>query len=210
MELSAYRTPATPSAAEIVIKKSRFIGRLLPAKTPEEAAALLAGIRAEHWSATHNVWAYTLREGQQRRYSDDGEPQGTAGIPVLETLLRAEVRNCLCVVTRYFGGTLLGANGLVRAYAQAAGAALAAAEILTMAPCRTLRIRCDYAFYGRLTALVPECGGTVLATDFTQEVTLTFRLRVEDAEIFSQRLRDAGNGRYAAELLEEGYAALPE
>ncbi|MDR3314138.1 MAG: IMPACT family protein [Oscillospiraceae bacterium] len=202
-----FKTIAAPAQAEIVIKKSRFTGRLLPAKTPEEAAVLLADLRTQYWNASHHVWAYALRAGQQRRYSDDGEPQGTAGVPVLESLLRAEVSDCLCVVTRYFGGILLGASGLVRAYTQAATAALGAAEIRTMALSHTLRTRCDYGFYGRLVALVPECGGTVLAADFAQEVTVTFRLRAADAEDFAARLRDASHGRCTAELLEESFAS---
>ena len=207
--MPAYKTILAPATAEIAIKKSRFIGQLLPAATPEEAVSLLAGIRAEHRDASHNVWAYALREGQLRRYSDDGEPQGTAGLPVLEVLARSEVVDCLCVVTRYFGGILLGASGLTRAYAQTAAATLEAAEIVTMAPCQTLRLRCDYALYGRVAALVPACGGTVLAAEFTQDVTVTLRLCMEDAENFAARLLDASNGRCTAEITGEGYFPLP-
>lgn len=203
-----YTTLQTPASAEIVIKKSRFIGQLLPASSPEEVASLLAEARVKHREASHNVWAYALREGQ-RRYSDDGEPQGTAGMPVLDVLARAQIVDCLCVVTRYFGGVLLGASGLTRAYAQTAAAALDAAEIVTMALCRTLRLRCDYALYGRAAALVPLCGGTVLASAFAQDVTVTLRLRAEDEGIFAARLRDASNGRCAAEILGEGYFPLP-
>jgi uncharacterized YigZ family protein len=207
MTAASYKTIAVPARAEIAVKKSRFIARLFPADSPEGAAALLCAVRAEHREASHNVWAYSLREGQRRRYSDDGEPQGTAGLPVLEAVTRAELRDCLCVVTRYFGGILLGAAGLTRAYAQAAGAALAAAEIVVMEPCRSLRLRCGYALYNRVAALLPA-RGAVLAAEFADEVEITLRLRAEDAEAFCARLREASGGKCEAEAVAEGWGAV--
>ncbi|MCL2106906.1 MAG: IMPACT family protein [Oscillospiraceae bacterium] len=203
----AYRTILDEARAETVVKKSRFLGQLAPARSPEEARAFVSLTKTAHWDASHNVWAYSLREGQLRRYSDDGEPQGTAGLPALEVLLREELTDCVVVITRYFGGILLGASGLTRAYAQSAKAAVDAARIVTMAHCQTLRVRCDYGFYGRLAALVPACGGTVLDTDFAGEVTLTLRLRSELAASFHARLTDASHGKYTAQFIDEGFHA---
>jgi uncharacterized YigZ family protein len=207
-DAQAYKTVLQEAQAEIVIKKSRFIARLLPVKAPEEAAALLAKIRSRHWDAAHNVWAYLLRDGQQKRYSDDGEPQGTAGMPTLEAIARGGLTDCLCVVTRYFGGTLLGASGLTRAYAQSAAAAIKAADVLTMAPCQTLLVTCDYAFYGRLPALAADCGGAVLQSEYSDTVAVTLRIRRETAEQFAAALREASMGRYTPTLVEEGFARV--
>jgi len=204
--MTAYQTVARVSEAELVVKKSRFIGRAAPARTPEAAMAFVAIIKAKHWDASHNVWAYSLREGQARRYSDDGEPQGTAGLPVLDTLLKQELLDCVVVVTRYFGGTLLGTGGLTRAYGQSASAAIEAAGVITMAPCKVLRVTCDYGFYGALQRLLPAFGGTVLDTQFAGETTVTLRLRAQDAEAFSAQLAEKSNGRVQAMLVREEFA----
>ena len=206
--MTAYQTVARVAEAELVVKKSRFIGRAAPAHTPEAAMAFAAIIKAKHWDASHNVWAYSLREGQLRRYSDDGEPQGTAGLPVLDTLLKQELLDCVVVVTRYFGGTLLGTGGLTRAYGQSASAAIEAAGIVTMAPCRVLRVACDYGFYGALQRLLPAFGGTVLDTQFAGETTVTLRLLARDAQAFSAQLAEKSNGRVRAVLVREEFAPL--
>ena len=204
--MTAYQTVARVAEAELVVKKSRFIGRIAPAHTPEAAVAFAAIIKAKHWDASHNVWAYSLREGQ-RRYSDDGEPQGTAGLPALDTLLGRELLDCVVVVTRYFGGTLLGTGGLTRAYGQAASAAIEAAGIVTMATCRVLRVACDYSFYGALQRLIPAFEGMVLDTQFAGETTVTLRLREENADAFTAQLAEKSNGRVHALLLREEFAA---
>ena len=113
--MSSYRTIRERSQDEFVVKKSRFIGYVCPVKTEEEAKAFIEEIKKKHWDATHNVWAYNLQEGMIRRFSDDGEPQGTAGIPTLDVILKEDVVDCCVVGTRYFGGILLGGGGLVRA-----------------------------------------------------------------------------------------------
>ena len=203
--MTAYKTVARMAEAELIVKKSRFIGRAAPAHTAEAAMAFAAIVKAKHWDASHNVWAYSLREGQ-RRYSDDGEPQGTAGLPVLDTLLKQELLDCVVVVTRYFGGTLLGTGGLTRAYGQSASAAIEEAGIVTMAPCKVLRVACDYGFYGALQRLIPAFGGTVLDTQFAGETTVTLRLQAEDAEAFSAQLAERSNGRVRAEFVREEMA----
>ena len=206
--MKPYQTIAGTGEAELVVKKSRFIGRIAPAQTPEAAMEFVASIRAKHSDASHNVWAYSLRDGGLRRYSDDGEPQGTAGVPVLNTLLKQDLVDCAAVVTRYFGGTLLGAGGLTRAYGQSASAAIAAAGVVTMAHCKVLRLTCGYGFYGALQRLIPAFGGTVLDVKFSEMTTILLRLRAEDAGAFIAQLTEKSNGRAQAETVREEFAAL--
>ena len=121
MALKAFKTPAAASETEFVVNKSRFIGRAFPVETEAEALEILERIRQKHYDATHNCWAYNLRGASPlRRFSDDGEPGGTAGMPIMDTLIRSETENALIIVTRYFGGILLGSGGLVRAYSRSA------------------------------------------------------------------------------------------
>jgi len=202
-----YKTIRAPGTAELVIKKSRFIGRIAPVTSAEEAMAFVREIKKRHWDASHHVWAYALRDGQ-RRCSDDGEPQGTAGLPALEVLQKEELVDCAAVITRYFGGTKLGAAGLCRAYAGACKAAIEAAGVVTMAPTQTLRVACDYSFYGKLQTLVPLFEGLILSTDFGERVVLELRLEAGQAERFRAKLVDASNGIVKAEVIAEGFAAL--
>lgn len=196
--MSAYRTVRAFSSDEFTEKRSRFIGYARPVKTVAEAAAFIAEIKQKHWDATHNVSAYILREGGIKRYSDDGEPQGTAGVPVLDVLEKEHLTDCAVVVTRYFGGTLLGAGGLVRAYSHGAKLAVEAGGIITMALCSQMLATCDYNFYGRLAALIPECGGTVDDTEFTDAVHVHFHIPEELESSFCARLVDVSNGRFSA------------
>jgi len=203
--MTAYQTVARVAEAELVVKKSRFIGHIAPAQSPEAAMEFIAMVKARHCDASHNVWAYSLRDGQ-RRCSDDGEPQGTAGLPVLDTLLKREIVDCVMVITRYFGGTLLGTGGLTRTYGQAASAAIEATGVVTMTPCKVLRVSCGYDFYGALQRLIPVFDGTVLDTQFAGETTVTLRLRAEEAERFSAQVKEKSNGRVQTILLREEYA----
>ena len=158
-----YRTIRAAASAEFVEKRSRFIGYISPITTQQDAIAFIDSIKSKHWDATHNVPAYIIREGNICRFSDDGEPQGTAGMPALNVLQKEELTDCVLVVTRYFGGILLGGGGLVRAYSHAAKIAVDAGGIVTRAECSIVKIRCDYTFYGRLASLIPEQGGIVEA-----------------------------------------------
>jgi uncharacterized YigZ family protein len=176
----SYRTVEHLAAAELVVKKSKFLGNIAPVHSPEAALAFLAEQKKRYWNASHHVWAYVLRDGQ-RRYADDGEPQGTAGLPVLEVLQKQGLENCAVVVTRYFGGTLLGAAGLVRAYAGACKAAIDAAQLVTMAPGKVLRIVCDYSFYGKLQRMI-EHSGTILSTEFGEQITVKLQMETAAAE----------------------------
>ncbi len=200
--MAEYRTIAKQAQDEFVEKRSRFIGYAKPVQTEAEATAFIAEIKSRHWDATHNVYAYVLREGQLQRYSDDGEPQGTAGIPVLDVLQKSHVTDTVLVVTRYFGGILLGGGGLVRAYSHGASIALQAAGVITMRECSLLRLTCDYSQYGRVGSLIPECGGVVDDTQFTEAVTLSFHMAPEQKGAFARQLADATNGQVTFE--EEG------
>ncbi|WP_322169613.1 IMPACT family protein [Acutalibacter caecimuris] len=202
-----YVTVAQEGTAEFVERKSRFIGSCRPVATEEEALAFIAGLKSRYWDASHNVYAYILREGGIQRFSDDGEPQGTAGIPVIDTMKKAGVTDAVVVATRYFGGILLGGGGLIRAYAHTASIALEAACKVRMKECLLMEVACGYENYGRVQALVPECGGVVEDTAFLEQVSLRFRLEPERREDLCRRLADATAGR--ALLSEAGKSFFP-
>lgn len=204
--MNSYKTVRKAASDEYIVKKSRFIGHIAPVTTAEQALEFIAAVSKKHWDATHNVYAYILREGGIKRYSDDGEPQGTAGIPTLDVLEKSGVTDCAVVVTRYFGGIMLGAGGLVRAYSHSASIAVAAGGIVTRAMCAGLKVTCDYYFYGKLSSLVPESGGVIEDTVFEDNVTLIFRLPLELVDEFNAKLIDVSNGRYRAEKTDEFFA----
>lgn len=206
--MTEYKTIKSASSDEFVVKKSRFIGYVRPVKTQEEALAFINEIKSKHWDATHNVYAYTLKEGGIRRFSDDGEPQGTAGIPSLDVLLKEEVVDCCVVVTRYFGGIMLGAGGLVRAYSHGAKIALDAGGIITMSLCKIVKVKSDYNFYGRLVPLICEEGGIVEDTQFTDNVEVTFRIPEDKVPFFESRLVDVSCGKFHSEVIDEKYCEI--
>lgn len=206
--MNDYRTVEFSSQDSFIEKRSRFIGYAKPVKTSEGAIEFINEIKSKHWDATHNVYAYVLRDGQMRRYSDDGEPQGTAGMPVLDVLLKENLCDVVVVVTRYFGGVLLGTGGLVRAYSHGAKIAVTAANMITMSLCSVAKVKCDYGFYGKLASLIPECGGTVEDTQFTDSVEVTFMIPKEKLENFEKKLTDTGYGKYNCEVISERYSKL--
>lgn len=204
--MDSYKTIRKEALDEYVVKKSRFIGHIKPVTTQEEALAFIQEISKKHWDATHNVYAYILREGGVKRFSDDGEPQGTSGIPTLDVLEKSGLTDCCVVTTRYFGGIMLGAGGLVRAYSHSASIAVAAGGIVTRALCARLQVTCDYYFYGKLSSLVPENGGIIEDTIFEDNVTLIFRLPCSDVDSFNAKLIDISNGKYSAKKTDEFFA----
>lgn len=206
--MNSYKTVAKRSSDEFIVKKSRFIGYVCPVKTAEEAVNFINEIKAQHREATHNVYAYSLREGQLRRYSDDGEPQGTAGMPVLDVILKENIVDVAVVVTRYFGGVLLGTGGLVRAYSHGSKIALESGEIITMAMCSLGEIRCDYNFYGRLAALLPEKGANITDTVFEDTVLVKFKIPAEDFETLNASVIDLSNGKFRCEETEKNFSRL--
>lgn len=208
--MKGYRTICQPGEVEHIIKKSRFIGAAYPVQTVEEALSLLETIRKRYWDATHNCYAYIIGEnGEQKRFSDDGEPQGTAGMPMLDVLQKKDVTNLLVVVTRYFGGTLLGAGGLVRAYAGAAGAAVDAAGVTVMTPAQRMQCICAYPLWGRVEHWLGLQNVLVQTTDFAADVRCTVLVQTPDAQDFCAQLRNLCDGKVEICPLGEEQVAWP-
>lgn len=195
---SQYRTIIKPGVDEIVIKRSRFIGSVHPVSTAKEALAFIEEKKKAYWDATHNVFAYRIRATGEMRCSDDGEPQGTAGVPTLDVLQKEDVTDCVVVVTRYYGGIMLGAGGLVRAYSQGAKIALESGGIVTMRSCVLAKLNCDYSFYGKAEALLMNEGAVLVDTQFTQEVLVDFYLPEEKFPMLQAQLKEVSSGQYQA------------
>lgn len=193
--MKAYQTVKQPASDRFVEKRSEFIGYAAPADSAEAAMQFVETVKKKHRDATHNVWAYLLPDGITKRFSDDGEPSGTAGMPVLELIEKAQLVGVCVVVTRYFGGILLGAGGLVRAYAHGCKIALDAAGIVTMQPCDVLQMQLDYAFYDRLRILMAQHGAVEESAEFTQQVTVRCRLVCAKTEGFCVAVREHSGGR---------------
>ena len=172
--MDSYRIPTTTGASEYVDKRSRFLGLVQPVGSEDEARAVIAACKKQYHDARHNCWCYLLRDGTER-YSDDGEPQGTAGIPMLEVFRRAGVTNAVCVVTRYFGGVLLGTGGLLRAYTAAAADALSDAGISEVRRWLACEVSTPYALYEPVRTAVAALGGVVQETQYAAAVTLCVR-----------------------------------
>ena len=205
--MEPYNTIEGSATGEYEEKKSRFIAAVQHVETEAEALEFLARIRAENPMARHNVYAYMLRENNRVRYSDDGEPQKTAGIPVLSVIDHRGLKDVICVVTRYFGGTLLGTGGLVRAYTKATQEAFAVAKEVTFAPCRDLVVCIAYPLYDQVSHYLAERGIEVLATDFAADITLELRARSEEAAALETSLMNLTNG--AADILVGDEAFQP-
>lgn len=190
-----YTTVRREAHASFEEKKSEFIGHVAPVSTEAEALAFLSGIRAQYPDATHNVYAYVLRENNTARYSDDREPQGTAGMPVLDVLRKSEIQDVIVVVTRYFGGTLLGTGGLVRAYTQAAKMALDEGEIVVRARLAMLSVECSYTDYQKLLPTLNTPDIRIENTDFADRVTVHLATLAEEADGLRHRLTELSGGR---------------
>ena len=203
--MESYRTIRRAAETEFVEKRSRFIGAARPVSTESEAMEFIAERRKIHWNATHNVYAYVLRVVQVQRYSDDGEPQGTAGIPVLDMLLKENLTDCAVVVTRYFGGVLLGTGGLVRAYTKSAKLAVETAEPVEMVMCCRAVIKCDYSQYGRVASLIPACNGVVTDTAYTDSVEIEFVIPRDMVDFLKKELTELSSGGLEAEVLGEEF-----
>ncbi len=203
--MDSYKTIEREAVDEYIVKKSRFLGYAKPVTTAEQAVAFIEQIKKKHWDATHNVYAYVLREGQTRRYSDDGEPQGTAGIPALDVLLKAELTDLCVVCTRYFGGIMLGAGGLVRAYGHTAKLAAQAGGIITMARCTVGEVVCDYTYYGRLVPLLCSEGAVVEDTVFADSVTVRFKIPADRFAALSAAVTDTSFGKVHARAIAEKF-----
>jgi uncharacterized YigZ family protein len=204
-ELAAYKTVKRASETEFVINRSRFIGRCYPLESEEQTVTILANVRKRHYDASHNCYAYVLGQNcGTARYSDDGEPGGTAGLPIMEVLKQKGITNALCVVTRYFGGILLGAGGLVRAYSRSASDAAEAAGIAEVRPGVELSFSVDYDLFSRLETYIRK-QTQVLACDFAEKVLMRVMLPLEKEEGFKREMSDRSLGRIKLLRLRERY-----
>ncbi len=200
-----YLTIKEYAEASFIERHSEFIGYISPVKTNDEAVDFINQIRARHRKATHNVYAYILRQDNITRYSDDGEPQGTAGVPVLDVLQKKGLVDVCCVVTRYFGGILLGGGGLVRAYSYAAKIAVDAATIMDMCECYRIKINTDYNMYGKVTYILPEFEIKQLSSDFADNVSIELLVKKELFNGLQAKLIDATNSKIEIILIEESF-----
>lgn len=189
-----YKTVLNNAEAEMIERKSRFIGYCRPVKNQDEAVEFINEIRAMHRQATHNVYAYVLREDNIMRYSDDGEPAGTAGVPVLEVIKKEGLTDICVVVTRYFGGILLGAGGLVRAYGKSAKMGIDAAERVEKIYCKLYLIRCDYSTYGKLEYAINTDGYILKDCAFENDVCMTVGVKPEQENAFLKIVADISGG----------------
>lgn len=206
--MKPYLVPSKIADAEFTERRSRFIGHIFPTDTEQEALACLKRMRETYWDATHNVYAYIIRDGATR-FSDDGEPGGTAGMPVLQVLQREEIFNVTCVVTRYFGGILLGAGGLVRAYAHSAKLALDAAGRSIKQVWTKIYLPCPYSWFERVKLEVAAFGGVIEGTDFGADVSFDLLLPQAQAETFLARVLDMSAGTIEGLTGDNVYRAFP-
>ena len=206
--MDEYLVPSEYGEDEFVEKKSRFIGRIWPVETEEEALARIQEMKKKHYDATHNCWAYIIRDGAVR-FSDDGEPGGTAGMPMLQVLQREGLYNVVCVVTRYFGGILLGAGGLVRAYTKGAKIAVDAAGKSMKRVWTVLYVPCPYSFYERVRLEAEGFGGIVRKADFGAEVELELLFPEAKTQEFLDRLTDMTAGSVESMEIGQEYRAFP-
>ncbi len=193
-----YVTLSKEAEASFEEKKSLFIGYASPVKTEEDAMSFITKIRKKHGDATHNCYAYMLSSGSAR-YSDDGEPQGTAGVPILSVIQKGGFTDAVIVVTRYFGGTLLGAGGLVRAYSAAARDAVAAAKIVTYSEYLEFRVRCSYSDYQKLIPVIASLGIKEDGSEFTDSVALMLAAKEREYKLFCDKASEVGAGKITVE-----------
>lgn len=206
--MDEYLVPSEYGEDEFIEKKSRFIGRIWPVETEEEALARIQEMKRKYYDATHNCWAYIIRDGAVR-FSDDGEPGGTAGMPMLQVLQREGLFNAVCVVTRYFGGILLGAGGLVRAYTKGAKIAVDAAGKSMKRVWTVLYVPCPYSFYERVRLEAEGFGGIVRKADFGAEVELELLFPEAKTQEFLDRLTDMTAGTVESMEIGQEYRAFP-
>lgn len=202
-------TLAREAHAEMEERKSVFIGHAKPVTSEEEARAFIDEIRHQYADATHNVYAYLLNGGAVARYSDDGEPHGTSGIPTLNVLKMSGAMDLVVVVTRYFGGILLGAGGLVRAYSAAAKLAIDEAGLAVFEPWNIVGVTCSYSDYQKITAGLPKTGAVEEDADFGEDVTVTAAVKVEDTGALMTWISETTGGRSAVEILDTVERAAP-
>lgn len=205
-----YKTVFKETSKEMIEKKSRFIAHIKPIENEKEALDFISKIKTEYWDATHNVYAYSLKNENIQRYSDDGEPQGTAGIPTLGAIKNLELNDVAVVVTRYFGGTLLGASGLVRAYGKSAKEGLIDAQIVVKQYCKKVKIDVDYSLHGRVQSEVLESGYIIENIIYKENVTMEILLNEHKFDEFKKVLSNIVNYEVDINVIGEKVILLDE
>ena len=205
-----YMTVDCLASDEFVKHRSRFICTIKPVRSEDEALEFINELKQKYWDATHNVYAYVLREGNIKRYSDDGEPHSTAGIPTLDVLVRQNLTDCVVVITRYFGGVMLGTGGLVRAYSEGAKVAIRIGKIIVMRECALCTVECDYTQYGRLEALIRSSADNLDNTVFADKVIVDFSVKAENLSYFEEELKESFCGSLNLSVTGEKYIRIQE
>ena len=206
--MSGFRVPFQSSETEFTEKRSRFISHLLPVESEEDARAFIAQVKKQYYDARHNCWCYLIGENIVR-YSDDGEPHGTAGQPMLNVFQRENVTDVVCVVTRYFGGILLGAGGLTRAYSKSARDALCAAGVSEMGLCAAVSVPCSYGLFERVKGEIAALGGIIDNTEYGADIRLDVSLPGESVDALASRLTELSAGGIQIVRLGEEYRPGP-
>ncbi len=203
-----YKTIKDSSFSEFTEKKSRFLTHAFHVKTQEEAKDFLNKIKEKHWDATHNVYAYILKENQIQKYSDDGEPHGTAGIHILNILTKLQIYDIIVIVTRYFGGTLLGAGGLVRAYSRGCKSVIENAQIVSVHLCQKLLISFDYSLYSQVQSILSNYHSKILNTIYDNNVSLELAIHASSFEKFSADILEKTSGKITIQKQEKSNMCL--
>ena len=203
--MERYSTVKQYGSFEYEDRKSVFIGEAMPVSCEADAIAFIERVKKKYPDARHHVYAYVLRENNTSRFSDDREPQGTAGMPVLDSIRKRGLVDCVAVVTRYFGGTLLGTGGLVRAYTAASAGAITNAEIITYDIYTEMELTLEYSDYGKIGAVLDELSFRCEDTDYAEKITLSGKIEKSKLSIFTERLTEATSARCAYKILGEKY-----
>lgn len=204
-----YKTVLNSAVCEIEEKKSRFITTVKPVSTEEEALEFINGLKSKYWDATHNVYSYYIGGNNIiQRFSDDGEPSGTAGLPVLEVIKRMEVRDLAVVITRYFGGTLLGAAGLIRAYSKSAALGIEAAGIITKKLCKEVRVVVEYTLFGKVQSLLISKGFIIKDVIYEQDVEIIVFIAEDEMESLIDLINETTNARSIIQPGDDSYITL--
>lgn len=206
--MSFYTTVSAESGSEFTEKKSRFIGEIFPVENEEEALKMLAMVKSRYPTANHHVFAYVLRENNTERASDDGEPSGTGGVPILNVIKGNHLTNVLIVVTRYFGGVLLGTGGLSRAYSEGAKIAVDAAAKKIVAETSDYSFKCDYDLYGKVERYFMDQKIMILSSDFGEIVSVSFRIPEENNQKVLSDLTELSSGRISPKIVSKGWNEL--
>ncbi|NCB62290.1 MAG: DUF1949 domain-containing protein [Clostridia bacterium] len=207
--MTEYAVPTGRGEAELVEKRSRFLGHVFPVESETDARACIEEMKKKYHDARHNCWCFRLKEGGVERYSDDGEPQGTAGQPMLNVFQREGVENVCCVVTRYFGGILLGAGGLVRAYTQGAKDALDAAGVSVVRRWSKVMLVCPYHLFEQVKVAIDGQGGVLGETEYAEDVAISALFLEEKVLFFIEKVVELTAGGITPRLIGEELRAVP-